>query len=162
MYISRIFRSLNVSMQEQFMHEVLALNEKTKHYGLTLTPQDVERMLAARSQVLHSYGRVELGTQATKELIERFSSSAFIEQENYADTLNELQEIFYYLKNETEDQISDVELLNRMKDMFEEHCEGSLELLKSKLEAYAEDYRRELQRNESMLEGEDDHWNLRI
>ncbi|MFD1776235.1 DUF6323 family protein [Paenibacillus rhizophilus] len=162
MYISRLFNSLNVSMQAQYMTELLELNEKTKEYGLVLTPRDVELMMAARNEVLHSYGRVELSIEVTKALIEVFSASSFIQQENYVDTLNELHEIFYDLKNETEDRISDMKLLHRMKDMFEEDCEGSLGLLKSRLEEYAEEFRRELQKNESLFEGENDYWDLKI
>ena len=162
MYLSRIFNSLNVSMQEQYMTEILELNEKTKEYGLVLTPKDVQLIMSARSQVLYSYGRVELSIEVTKELVEVFSSSSFIQQENYVDTLNELHEIFYYLKNETEDRISDMKLLHRIKEMFEEDCEGSLDLLKSRLEEYAEEFRRKLIKKESLLEGEDDDWDLKI
>lgn len=162
MYLSRMFNSLNVSMREQYMTELLELTEKTKEYGLVLNPQDVQLIMAARSQVLYSYGRVELSIEVTKELIEMFSTSSFIQQENYVDTLNELHEIFYYLKNETEDKISDMKLLQRMKEMFEDECEGSLDLLKSRLEEYAEEFRRELQKNDSLLEGEDDDWDLKI
>ncbi|QWU13252.1 hypothetical protein SAMN04487895_12213 [Paenibacillus sophorae] len=162
MYLPRLFNSLNVSMQEQCITELLELNEKTKEYGLILTPQDVELMMAARNQVLYSYGRVELSIEVTKALIEVFSASSFINQENYADTLNELHEIFYYLKNETEDKISDMKLLHRMKEVFEEDCEGSLDLLKSRLEEYAEEFRRDLQKNDSLFEGEDEYWDLNI
>lgn len=144
------------------MTELLELNEKTKEYGLVLTPKEIERMMAARSQILYGYGRVELSIQVTKELIESFSDSSFIQQESYADTLNELHEIFYYLKNETEDRISDRKLLYRMKEMFEDDCEGSLDLLKSRLEEYAEAFRRELQKLEFLREGEDDDWDQTI
>jgi Family of unknown function (DUF6323) len=162
MYLSRIFNSLDMSMQDQYMTEILELNEKTKKYGLVLTSQDVELMMVARSQVLHSYGRVELSIEVTKELIEIFSTSSFIQQENYLDTLNELHEIFYYLKNETEDRIGDLKLLNKMKEVFEEDCEGSLNLLKSRLEEYGEEFRRKLLKNESLLEGGNEYWDLKI
>ncbi|PZD97418.1 hypothetical protein DNH61_03465 [Paenibacillus sambharensis] len=162
MYLSRIFNSLNQSVQEQYRTELLALNDKTRGYGLVLTPEDIKLMLLARNQILYSYGRVELSIEATKELIELFSTSAFIQQESYADTLNELHEIYYYLKNETEDRISDLKLLHRMKDLFEEECGGSLDLLKSKLEEFASEYRRELQQNELTREGADDEWNPNI
>ncbi|WP_246873674.1 DUF6323 family protein [Paenibacillus dendritiformis] len=162
MDLSRLFNSLNTSAQEQVMTELLELNEKTKEYGLVLTPKEIERMMAARSQILYGYGRVELSIQVTKELIESFSDSSFIQQESYADTLNELHEIFYYLKNETEDRISDRKLLYRMKEMFEDDCEGSLDLLKSRLEEYAEAFRRELQKLEFLREGEDDDWDQTI
>ncbi|MDR0268605.1 DUF6323 family protein [Paenibacillus sp.] len=158
MFLSRLFNALNMSVQEQVVSEILELNEKTKVYGLALKPQDVELMLAARSQVLCGYSRVELGIEVTKELIELFSASAFIRQEDYLDTLNELHEIFYDLKNETEDQISDMKLIHKMKEVFEEDCGGSLDFLKSKLEEYAGSFRRELQQNDYLREGEDDDW----
>lgn len=144
------------------MSEILELNEKTKAYGLVLTAKDVQLMMAARSQVLSSYGRVELSIEATKELIEVFSTSSFIQQEDYVDTLNELHEIFYYLKNETEDKISDTKLLYRIKEVFENDCEGSLDLLKSRLDEHAEEFRRQGLKKESLVEGEDEYWDLNI
>lgn len=162
MHLSRIFSSLNLSMQEHDLTELLELNEKTRGYGLVLTPADVQLLMAARSQVLYSYGRVELSIEVTKALIEVFSTSAFIQQENYADTLNDLHEIFYYLKNETEDKISDMRLLHRMKEVFEEDCEGSLDLLRSRLEEYAEAFRRQLLQVETLDQGDDNDWDLKI
>jgi len=162
MYLPRIFNSLNLSTEERYRAEPLELNEKTKKFGLVLTPQDIELMMAVRTQALNSYGRVELNIEVTNGIIELFSSSSFIDQENYTETLNELYEIFHYLKNETEDRISDRQLLHKMKELFEEDCEGALELLKSRLEEYAEKFRSELTQNESLYEGEDDQWNLKI
>ncbi len=162
MYVSRIFNSLQESVQEQYRMELLELNERTKEYGLMLTPQDVDRLLAARTEVLYSYGRVELSMEVTKELIDVFSTSPFIEQETYADTMNELHEIFYDLKNETEDRIGDRQLLHRMKEWFDADCEGSLDLLKGKLDQYAEKFRRELTKKETLHEGGDDQCDLTI
>lgn len=77
MFLSRIFNSLHVSMQEQYVSELLELNEKTKQYDLALTLQDVQLLMAARSQILYSYGRVELSIEVTKELNERRFASGF-------------------------------------------------------------------------------------
>ncbi|MGN7765445.1 DUF6323 family protein [Paenibacillus sp. 22594] len=156
MYFPVVFHALNVSIQEHYVAEFLELNRKSEAYGVILTPQDAERIMTVRNQVLHNYGRVELSIEVTKALIEAFASSSFIQQENYADTLIELHEIFYALKNDTEDRISDMKLLHRMKEMFEGECEGSLALLRGRIEEYAEGVRVELQKNESFLEGEDD------
>jgi len=156
MQLSRVFGSLNASVQQRAIAEILELNEKTKDYGLLLSPQDAERMLAARNEVLSSYGRVELSHEVTKEIIETFSVSSFMQQESYADTLNELHEIFYAMKNETEDRIGDKKLLRRMMELFEEECEGSLDLLKGRLEEEAVRFREELQKDESWLEGGND------
>lgn len=82
-----------------------------------------------------------------------FSESPYITQEHYVSTLHELHEIFYHLKNETEDKIGDAKLIGMMKDCFDQECEGSLELLKDKLEEYAAAFRVEAMRDEM---GEDD------
>ncbi|MFC7441115.1 DUF6323 family protein [Laceyella putida] len=137
------------------MSELLELNQKTKEYGLILTPDQVQNMMAVRNKVLHDYGRVELGIEVTKELIEVFCASPYINDANYASTLNELHEIFYYLRNETEDKIGDFKLIHIMKDYFDNDCAGSLELLKSKLEEFAENFRREALLSESLFEGDD-------
>ncbi|XID94585.1 DUF6323 family protein [Paenibacillaceae bacterium WGS1546] len=162
MFLSRFFDSFNAAVQEQAMTELLAMNEKTSKYGVVLSAEDVKSMMEARSRALYAYGRVELSIEATKALIEEFSSSSFIHLENYAETLNELHEIFYDLKNETEDRIGDLALLHKLKEAFEEECEGSLDLLKGRIEEYAEAFRRELQKTESLREGEGDDWNPKI
>jgi hypothetical protein len=155
MFLSRIFNSINISIQEKVVSELLELNQKTREYGLILTPDQVQNMMAVRNKVLHDYGRVELGIEVTKELIEVFCASPYINDENYASTLNELHEIFYYLRNETEDKIGDFKLIHIMKDYFDNDCAGSLELLKSKLEEFAENFRREALLSESLFEGDD-------
>jgi hypothetical protein len=49
--------------------------------------------------------------------------------QNYAETLHELIEMFYYYKNETLDLISDDDLIKFMHKAFDGICHGSLELL---------------------------------
>jgi hypothetical protein len=58
------------------------------------------------------------------------------------------------LRNETEDKIGDFKLISMMKEMFDGECAGSVELLKSRLEEFAENFRSESLR-ESLFEGED-------
>lgn len=156
MFLSRIFSSLNTSMQEQAVVQILELNEKTKGYGLVLSSEEVRQIILARNQVLHNYGRVELSIEVTKELIENFAASPYVHKDDYATLLNELHETFYYLKNETEDKIGDIRMIEMMRELFDEHCGGSLDLLKSKLEEYAEVFRREIQLKEALHEEEDD------
>jgi len=152
--LSKALQSMSVAARDRYIAELVELNEKTKERGLVLKPDDIERLLAVRDQVLRHYGRLELGIEATKEMIEAFSESPYICQDDYASTLNELQEIFYDLKNETEDRIGDSKLIGIMKEFFDEDCGGSLELLRSRLEQFAVDFRIELMRGE--LEGDED------
>lgn len=50
-------------------------------------------------------------------------------QQNYKDTLMEIQESFYFFKSEAMDQISDDELIEFMKKHFHRKCQGSIEYL---------------------------------
>lgn len=150
MFLSMVLNSVNPLLKEIYVDELLKSNEKTKEYGLVLTAEEVKNIIAARNNVLNSYGRVELGLEVTKGLIDNFCTSAFIDNESYVSTLNELHEIFYYLKNETEDKIADDKLIRIIKDYFENSCGGSINLLKSTLEVFAEDFRRKAQIKDSL------------
>ncbi|AIQ63078.1 hypothetical protein PSTEL_08210 [Paenibacillus stellifer] len=50
MFLSRLFYSLNNSMQEQAVIQILELNEKTQSFGLVLSPDEARQMIAARNQ----------------------------------------------------------------------------------------------------------------
>lgn len=154
MFLPRILNSIYASMHEQYVADLLESNQMTKRYGLILTPWEIKEMMAVRNEALRAYGRVELGIEPTKRMMETFCASPYINAENYASVLNELHDIFYDLKNETEDRVGDDQLIGWMKGCFDNECGGSLELLKSKLESLAEQVRREAQREEleSMLE----------
>lgn len=161
MFLSRVFNSVNISVQKQVVAELLEMNHKTKEFGLVLTPNQVQNMMTVRNKVLQDYGRLELGIEVTKEIMEVFCTSPYINEENYASTLNELHEIFYYLRNETEDRIGDSKLIHMIKDYFDHDCAGSLELLKSRLEGFAEKFRRDSLLRDSLFEGDDQNWNRR-
>ena len=53
-------------------------------------------LIVYRNKVLHDHGRIELGIEVLKELIEVFAASPYMDEDNYVETLIELQEIFYY------------------------------------------------------------------
>ncbi len=143
MFLNRLLGASRLAVMEKYTAELLETNQKTKKYGLILTPEEIKNMLVFRNQVLLDYGRVELGIEVSKQLAEVFCTSPYINQQNYASTLNELHEIFYDLKNETEDKIDDFQLIKIMKNYFDHACGGSLELLKGKLEAFAQAFRSE-------------------
>jgi hypothetical protein len=75
-------------------------------------------------------------------MIRNFCESPYLSQFNYAATLNDLIETFYYFKNETLDEISDDELISLMKKYFDGRCQGSIELLQNRgLESLARNIR---------------------
>ena len=81
-----------------------------------------------------------------KILLEAFCDSPYIMQSNYEETLEELQDIFYFFKGEAMEQISDDELIEFMKRDFDfenKFCsnfrkEDIIEVLKSYCSNYEE------------------------
>lgn len=110
--------------------EIIKTNEKSLEYGLVLTQNDAVQLVETRRIALNANGRIEVGSATIGKIIDEFYDSAFINQGDYAEILQDLLELFYYMKNETLELISDDELIELMKDYFEHRCQGSLDLLK--------------------------------
>ena len=117
-----------VSLQRE-AETILACNEQTAAAGLTLTPAQAAALAQTRAESLRRTGRVEFGGGITQALIRAFCDSPYLTRENYAGTLGELTEIFYAFKNETLDAVTDAELLEKMRALFDGPCGGSTELL---------------------------------
>ena len=112
--------------------KIMETNERSIKYGLILSQTDAIELVEARSEALCANGRIEIGSATIEKIIDAFCNSSYIIQQDYTNTLHELLEIFYYMKNETLDLISDDELIELMKNYFESRCRGSLELLKDR------------------------------
>lgn len=122
--------------------ELLRLNDLTRPYGLSLTHEDAVALLKVRAEALKNSSRIEVGPGILEKLGEAFCDSAYINGQNYADTLCALTELFYYLKNDTLDSLPDDDLIGVMKQCFDDDCEGSLELLAGRdMEAMARNVR---------------------
>ena len=104
-------------------------NEYTSKYVLILLYNQISNLLERRKETLKETGRIELREGIIDKLIKEFCDSPYINQENYAETLYELVEIFYEYKNETLDLITDDELIKFMKKSFDEIAQGDLEYL---------------------------------
>ncbi len=115
--------------QKQELQKVLSCNEKSSKFGLTLTEQEAGMLMQSRKDALKEQRRVEFGEGILPELIETFCDSQFINQDNYAETLAQLQDIFYLYKNESDDNLTDDELITVMKELFEGICYGSADYL---------------------------------
>ena len=116
-------------IQKQNVDEVIKCNCYTEQFGLTLTLQQAEALVETRFLSLRDNGRIEFGGGIINEIIKTFCDSPYISMQNYAQTIHELIEIFYYYKNETMDLISDDDLVDFMKSAFDGSCKGSLDLL---------------------------------
>lgn len=104
-------------------------NEYTKKFGLTLSNEDVQLLFSERKYALKEQERVEFGEGILPKLIYAFCDSAFLDQNNYAEYLCRLQEMFYLFKEESLDLLTDDELITFMREQFEETCFGDLAYL---------------------------------
>lgn len=128
---------------KNLIQKVLKTNEYTNKFGVSLSEQDAAALLKARKNSLKEQERVEFGEGILPKLIFVFCDSPYIYQDNYADSLEALQDIFYLYKNESLDELTDDELIDYMKKKFEGECQGSLEYLEDTcLEKFARDIRR--------------------
>ena len=115
--------------QKNQLEKVIETNKTTEQFGLVLSEQDAKLILEERKDTLQKQKRVEFGEGIVPKIIYEFCDSDFIDQNNYADTIIRLQEIFYLYKNEMQDEITDDELLHLMKEQFELICFGDLDYL---------------------------------
>ena len=105
------------------------LNEKTAPFGLILSPAQIAVLQKQEGQALSRTGRVCFGKSILPRLAAAFAGSPHIQACDWADTLGELTALFYALKRETKDSLSDDELIERMVRTFDGPAQGSTTLL---------------------------------
>lgn len=123
------FENFALTAPQSVSREILALNEYSREYGLVLSEEDATELSDTRNRALVDNERLEIGVGAVAEIIKRFSQSKYVNADNYPYVLNEVTEIFYYIKTETDDQIGDGDLVEELFRRFELSCRGSVELL---------------------------------
>ncbi len=119
-----------ITMQVALAKEALrCCEELNRSCGLSLSEADIEELVQLRGEALRATGRVEFGGGILPKLVRTFCRSPYVDNQNYAATLGDLQDAFYYFKNEAEDRFSDDDLLDYMERVFNGPAEGSTELL---------------------------------
>jgi len=155
MNLLRICGSMGVALNQLNIEEILQTNEQSSKHGLVLIAEEAKGLIEARNRAIQSHGRVEMGIEVIKKIIVAFCTSIYMDPEDYASTLNELIEVFYFMKNETEDRIGDDDLICIMQHFFDNSSRGSVELLKSRdMELFARNSRCQNEESEHSLEGE--------
>lgn len=124
---------------KQDIAEVMTCNERSGHFGLSLSQEEATQLLECRNKSLETYQRIELSQTMLPKLIEYFCDSDYINQGDYLETLEALLGIFYEFKQESLDLLTDDELLTFMREQYDEICFGDLEYLEGTcLERFAE------------------------
>jgi len=119
--------------------QVLETNQYTEKYGLVLREEDAALLAEVRADVLREERRGEFGQSILPKIIYAFCDSSYIYQDNYCESMARLQEIFFRYKNEMLDEITDDELLEFMREQFENVCRGDFNYLEGTcLELFAQ------------------------
>lgn len=121
-------------------NELLKINDESSSYGLILTPEDVEEIIKSRGYSLKIYGRIDLNMDVTKKLINKIYTSQYTDKDDYVEIINDLQDIFYYLKNETLDEISDNEIIDIIAEFYEK-TSGRIDNIQNLTEKFALEYK---------------------
>jgi hypothetical protein len=134
------------------LENVIKCNQYTEKFGLRLSQQDAVNLLESRKNNLKEQERIEFGEGILSKLIFAFCDSPYIYQDNYVDSIEALQEIFYMYKNESMEELTDDELITYMKDNFDNECQGSLDYLS---EACLDEFCRNIRSNSHGYIGSD-------
>jgi len=106
--------------------ELESCNREIGRHGLSLATQDIQALVAGRLESLQVSDRVEFGGGVVKQIVLAFAGSPHMSQENFVQTVIELQELFYEFKNESLEQIPDDDLISKMRSLFDDPAEGDL------------------------------------
>ena len=93
-------------------------------------------LIQSGKDAINNQDRIEFGESATTKLIDKFMKSSYISQKDYADTIAALLDIFYEAKEESEDYLTDDEVIDIMFNFFENVSQGSIELLQNRVMDY--------------------------
>ncbi|MGN0152483.1 MAG: DUF6323 family protein [Wujia sp.] len=120
---------IQIINEQNMIQKIVSTNQFTERFGLTLSEDEAQLLVTERKNSLREQGRVEFGGGILEKLIFQFCDSPYIRQDNYVETIERLQDIFYLYKNESLDELSDDELLEYMQAEFNGACAGDLDLL---------------------------------
>lgn len=124
-----LYEIVELHKKETELSTLISCNERTKEFGLSLTKEDALELMLCRNTSLKKHKRIEFGHGILDKLIDTFCDSQYLDQENYVEVLEELQDIFYEFKNEALDKLTDDELLTFMREQFESVCFGDTDYL---------------------------------
>lgn len=124
--------SIPPQLQGAAAREDLAVcNKATAKYGLRLTEQQALGLVQRRGEALRATGRVEFGRGVIRELVLGFCDSPYLSQENYEETIADVQDVFYRRKEDSEvgEAMSDDDLVAALRYAFDHEAGGSTDVL---------------------------------
>ena len=108
---------------------ILSTNDDAAKYGLSLTPDEAHELIMRNITELKSHGRVEIGPGILPKMTHAVCHSQSLWPENYAQTLEELVEAFYIIKEDTLDRISDDCIIEHLADALDRGLTNAEDIL---------------------------------
>ncbi len=127
--MDEIYELMLAGQQKNQLLRIIECNEKTRQFGLELTEDEVKALMECRKTSLKDTQRIEFGESILPDIIYAFCDSQYINRDNYAETIAQLQDIFYLYKNEAQDELTDAELISFMRNQFDKICFGDIDYL---------------------------------
>lgn len=127
------FSLIQLNQDKKFIEQLVDLNAKANNYGLVITESVAREIAVYRNKALAENERIEIKSDAVARLTSAFLETRYINQEDFAETMGEIIDLFYFIKTETENTISDDDLISEMLDTFQNNpCYGSIEHMQTK------------------------------
>lgn len=113
---------LNISscdVSDRAWRALRAVNERRGPGCPALTAGEMRALAETQREAVERAGRLELGAGALALLAEALSGSPYLDSGEYAQVLGEAVERFYLLRNELDGRLSDEELAQGMRALFD-------------------------------------------
>lgn len=136
-------------LQEFPSKKLMKLNEESINYGLTLTEEDVRQITRNTKEMLKKTGRIETCTDSLEKIIAFLYSSPYTQKDYYVEVISDMEEIFYFFKNQVLDLLSDDEIIEILEKAYNEKSGEILQV-----QGFVEEYTKEFK-----FEREFDLWN---
>lgn len=121
--------SLDACNKETIKNNIIILNDKTKEFGLMLTEEQIENLIDIRKFALSDNSLLELGSSILEDIILEFYQSPYISKVDYDETLYELSNVYYTLREKFNYHIPDAYIIKLMREHFDDDAYGSTEKL---------------------------------
>ena len=121
--------SPNALIERKIVAHLLEINSTTQKHGLILTEAIAKEIAEARQYALKENDRIDFSSDTLTRLVKAFSESYYITQENFSEIIGEMLDLFYFLKNEIDDVLSDDDMISEMLIVFNETCFGAMEAM---------------------------------
>lgn len=123
-----LYRQSTALRKKQF-EEIMTVDEKARNNNIILTEDKVEYIIDSHKSALSDFGRIEFGENLAKKILNKFCESPYVKNHNVHTVVESILEVFYYVKNETETEMKDDDIIERLFFAYENKCSGSAELL---------------------------------